>query len=376
LKLLNRTEPKTIVIVGGGLAGLVCANLLSQSAKVVLLEKKQYPSHRVCGEYISNETIPFLKRNGLYPNFLELPSIRQLWLTSVNGQKAEIDLGLGGFGISRFQLDHFLYQKAKEKGVAVFENCEATQITFQDELFEIETTNRKFTADVVIGSFGKRSRLDKTLQRNFIQKKSPYVGIKYHIRTQHPNHVIALHNFKDGYCGISNIEEGKSTLCYLTHRNNVRQFKSIAEMERQVLFKNPYLKKIFSESEFLYEKPETINEISFETKGPIGQHLLMSGDAAGMITPLCGNGMALAIHSAKVVSELVHQFLQGAINRSQLENQYAQQWRALFARRLWAGRQIQNLFGSEWASNLAVNLARYTPSIAQFLVKQTHGDEF
>jgi flavin-dependent dehydrogenase len=376
LKLLNRTEPKTIVIVGGGLAGLVCANLLSQSAKVVLLEKKQYPSHRVCGEYISNETIPFLKRNGLYPNFLELPSIRQLWLTSVNGQKAEIDLGLGGFGISRFQLDHFLYQKAKEKGVAVFENCEATQITFQDELFEIETTNRKFTADVVIGSFGKRSRLDKTLQRNFIQKKSPYVGIKYHIRTQHPNHVIALHNFKDGYCGISNIEEGKSTLCYLTHRNNVRQFKSIAEMERQVLFKNPYLKKIFSESEFLYEKPETINEISFETKGPIEQHLLMSGDAAGMITPLCGNGMALAIHSAKVVSELVHQFLQGAINRSQLENQYAQQWRALFAKRLWAGRQIQNLFGSEWASNIAVNLARYTPSIAQFLVKQTHGDEF
>jgi flavin-dependent dehydrogenase len=376
LKLLNRTEPKTIVIVGGGLAGLVCANLLSQSAKVVLLEKKQYPFHRVCGEYISNETIPFLKRNGLYPNFLELPSIRQLWLTSVNGQKAEIDLGLGGFGISRFQLDHFLYQKAKEKGVAVFENCEATQITFQDELFEIETTNRKFTADVVIGSFGKRSRLDKTLQRNFIQKKSPYVGIKYHIRTQHPNHVIALHNFKDGYCGISNIEEGKSTLCYLTHRNNVRQFKSIAEMERQVLFKNPYLKKIFSESEFLYEKPETINEISFETKGPIEQHLLMSGDAAGMITPLCGNGMALAIHSAKVVSELVHQFLQGAINRSQLENQYAQQWRALFAKRLWAGRQIQNLFGSEWASNIAVNLARYTPYIAQFLVKQTHGDEF
>jgi flavin-dependent dehydrogenase len=376
LKLLNRTEPKTIVIVGGGLAGLVCANLLSQSAKVVLLEKKQYPFHRVCGEYISNETIPFLKRNGLYPNFLELPSIRQLWLTSVNGQKAEIDLGLGGFGISRFQLDHFLYQKAREKGVAVFENCEATQITFQDELFEIETTNRKFTADVVIGSFGKRSRLDKTLQRNFIQKKSPYVGIKYHIRTQHPNHVIALHNFKDGYCGISNIEEGKSTLCYLTHRNNVRQFKSIAEMERQVLFKNPYLKKIFSESEFLYEKPETINEISFETKGPIEQHLLMSGDAAGMITPLCGNGMALAIHSAKVVSEMVHQFLQGAINRSQLENQYAQQWRALFAKRLWAGRQIQNLFGSEWASNIAVNLARYTPSIAQFLVKQTHGDEF
>ena len=31
----------------------------------------------------------------------------------------------------------------------------------------------------------------------------------------------------------------------------------------------------------------------------------MAGDAAGMITPLCGNGMAMAIHSAKILTDLI-----------------------------------------------------------------------
>ncbi|MFM7857390.1 MAG: NAD(P)/FAD-dependent oxidoreductase [Flammeovirgaceae bacterium] len=367
---------KRIVIVGGGLSGLVAANLLIKCAEIVIVEKKQYPFHRVCGEYISNETIPFLQQNGLLPDLTALPRVKKLWLTSINGRKAELDLDLGGFGISRYKLDHFLFEKAVQKGVRVFQNCEATSISFHKNRFFVTTTEKNFEADVVIGSFGKRSRLDKVMDRAFIEKKSPYVGVKYHIRTQHPNDVIALHNFKDGYCGISNIEEGKSTLCYLTHRSNLKQYKQIELMEREVLFKNPFLKKIFSTSEFLFDKPETINEISFETKSAVENHALMCGDAAGMITPLCGNGMALAIHSSKVASELVTHFIEGRITRTELEYSYTQNWNGLFAKRLWFGRQIQNLFGSNWASNLAVTLAQNATPIATWLVKQTHGKPF
>ena len=55
----------------------------------------------------------------------------------------------------------------------------------------------------------------------------------------------------------------------------------------------------------LFEKPEVINEITFEKQDPVSNHILMCGDAAGMITPLCGNGMAMAIHSAKILSGLI-----------------------------------------------------------------------
>ncbi|HEY5822929.1 MAG TPA: FAD-dependent oxidoreductase, partial [Cyclobacteriaceae bacterium] len=187
---------------------------------------------------------------------------------------------------------------------------------------------------------------------------------------------ISLHNFKDGYCGIINVEDGKTNLCYLTHRDNVKRFKNIPDMEQSVLYKNPFLKSIFTESEFLFEKPEVINEISFETKSPIENHMLMSGDAAGMITPLCGNGMAIAIHSAKILSELATSFCKAKITRTEMENAYKANWTSQFAIRLWAGRKIQNLFGDEWSSNFAVNLARHAKPVANYLVSQTHGNPF
>ena len=54
-------KPK-IIVIGGGLAGLTSAILLAKANfDITLIERKQYPFHRVCGEYISNEVLPFLK---------------------------------------------------------------------------------------------------------------------------------------------------------------------------------------------------------------------------------------------------------------------------------------------------------------------------
>jgi flavin-dependent dehydrogenase len=147
-------------------------------------------------------------------------------------------------------------------------------------------------------------------------------------------------------------------------------------MEEEVLFKNPFLKSIFENSQFLYPRPEVINEISFATKAAMDNHVLMIGDSAGMITPLCGNGMALAIHSAKIATELVSKYTGGKISREELEKRYVQQWKALFATRLWIGRQVQLLFGAEWTSNLAVNLMRNSAPLANLIVRSTHGKAF
>jgi menaquinone-9 beta-reductase len=260
--------------------------------------------------------------------------------------------------------------------VTVYENTETEDILFVDEHFIVKTSSQSFNSDLVIGSFGKRSKLDVSLRRDFIQKHSPYVGVKYHVKSNHPRDLIALHNFKNGYCGVAAIEDEKTNICYLTHRDNVKKFKGISEMEQSILYQNPFLKTIFTESEFLFGKPEVINEISFETKSPVENHILMAGDAAGMITPLCGNGMAIAIHSAKMVSELAVSFCREEIPRPILEKTYKANWNSQFATRLWAGRKIQNLFGAEWSSDFAVNLAHYAKPVANYLVSQTHGNPF
>jgi menaquinone-9 beta-reductase len=370
---------KEILIVGGGLAGLISSIHLNRAGmSCCVIEKKTYPFHRVCGEYISNEVLPYLRWLDCDPRELSPSDIRKFNLSAVNGRLASMPLDLGGFGISRYRLDEFLYQKAAAGGVQFHLNTECEQVNFEHNRFEAHTNGPVLNADVVVGSFGKRSRLDGYLHRQFFQKRSPYVGVKYHIRLKdYPANTIALHNFQEGYCGISRVEEDRINLCYLTHRDPLKKFGSIQRLEEAVLFQNPFLRKIFETAEFLFEKPETINEISFETKAPVEQHILMAGDAAGMITPLCGNGMALAIHSAKILSEHILRFCRDdSYSRAQMEVDYSRTWNQLFARRLWVGRQIQRLFGAVWTSNLAVTLAQSTPPIANFLMKKTHGEPF
>jgi flavin-dependent dehydrogenase len=285
-------------------------------------------------------------------------------------------LDLGGFGISRFAFDNFLYRIARNEGVEFQLNTEVNAINFSDDQFVLETTEDNFLAEIVIGAFGKRSKIDVQQNRNFIKKRSPYLGIKYHIRSNHPLDVIALHNFEGGYCGICNVEDGITNLCYLTRREQLKKFGDISEMERAILFQNPVIRRIFQESGFIFKKPEVINEISFETKGPVENHILIAGDAAGMITPVCGNGMAMAIHSGKMLAEHVTEYCAGRISRTILEQRYSKAWKNQFSTRLWVGRNVQRLFGRSFFSSLAVNMARSSKKLANFIISETHGKAF
>ena len=369
---------KRVIIIGGGLAGLISAIQLARGGIFCqVIEKRTYPFHRVCGEYISNEVTPFLKSCGLYPEEFSPPIISNFQLSSVSGKSETMPLDLGGFGISRYSFDHYLFERAKALEVEFILNDEVEEVQFSNNYFQVRTRRLELEADVVIGAFGKRSKIDYQLDRSFIGQRSPYVGVKYHIRSDHSNDLIALHNFSGGYCGISNIEDGKTTLCYLSHRSNLRAHGSISDMEEKVLFRNPLLRSIFSNSEFLFKKPEVINEISFATKSPIENHILMAGDAAGMIAPLCGNGMAMAIRSGKILSELIIKYLSPEnFKREELERSYVEIWNRNFSVHLWRGRQIQRLFGNVFSSNIAVNLCLHVKPLANVIMRSTHGHPF
>lgn len=364
-----------VIIVGGGLGGLVSSILLARNGlKVTLIEKKSYPFHKVCGEYISNEVRPFLESIGLNINELGVKSIENFRFTSTSGKILETKLDLGGFGISRYKIDNALYHLAKSAGVNFILEKSVENIVFENDEFEVQLSDSQMlNSKIVIGSYGKRTKLDATLNRTFLQKKSPYIGVKYHIKTDFPQNLIALHNFQDGYCGISAIEEDKYCLCYLSSRSNLKKYGTIAGMEKNVLMQNPHLKQIFENSEFIYDKPLVINEISFAKKTPIENHILMVGDTAGLITPLCGNGMAMAIHSAKIASGLIIRQVNEGFSRNELEKFYTQQWKNAFENRLWVGRTVQNLFGDKWLSEVAaIGFRIFKPALG-LVIKSTHG---
>jgi len=370
-----------VLVLGGGLAGLAVAlDLAGRGHCVAVVERRRYPFHRVCGEYVSNEVLPYLRRLGADPAALAPAAIRRFGLSSPAGRMLTSPLDLGGFGVSRYQLDDFLYQKAVAQGVE-FIFATVADVAFDAAAGQHHVAladGRQLTAALVLGTYGKRSALDRQLGRPFFSQRSPYLGVKHHLRLPgFARDVIELHNFRDGYAGVSAIEGDKLCFCYLTTRANLKAAGgSIAALESEVLARNPRVANILGHAERLYAQPEVINEISFAPKLPVEQHLLMVGDAAGLITPLCGNGMAMALHGAALAAPLADRFLRGELARPALEAAYAHAWRQQFGARLRVGRAVQRLFGGPILSELVVSGLRHWPAAVRTLMRQTHGSEF
>lgn len=378
---MNRETQYDIGIAGGGLAGLTAAiQLRKRSYTVILFEKNKYPFHRVCGEYISNESRNYLIDCGIDIHSMNLPQISKLQVSAPNGKLLKADLDLGGFGISRFTLDNLLYEEAKRLGVVIFENLKADDIWVYNDFYKIPTVNGIYKVKIALGSFGKRSNLDVRWRRDFLSQKpnalNNYIGVKYHIKTNHPEDTIILHNFEGGYCGMSKIEADKYCLCYLTTAANLQQHGSIASMEQNVLIKNPYLKNIFRNSEFLFDKPVSISQISFDKKELVHNNIPLVGDASGMITPLCGNGMSMAMHGSNLLCDAIDNYLQQRISLKEMLALYETKWKENFESRLKVGRLIQKQFGKAWQTNLFISIMKTSPRLTHEIIKKTHGKEF
>lgn len=364
-----------VIIIGGGLAGLVSAiHLRKYHIEVLLIEKNSYPKHKVCGEYISNEVLPYLKSLGFNPFDFDAKAIQNFELTTTYNKKITAKLPLGGFGISRYVLDFQLYKLALKNGVKFIQDT-VTDINFSDNQFNTTTkTNGDFISEITIGAFGKRANLDIKLDRAFIKKQSPYLAVKTHAKVDFQQDLVALHNFKGGYCGVSMVEHDVVNLCYITNFKRFKKHKDIDAFQEQVVFKNKVLKHIFEKAEMCFEQPLTISQISFETKNPIEKHIIMCGDTAGMIHPLCGNGMAMAIRSAQMASLVIIDYLHKKISgRSEMEKQYSKRWNNAFKIRLKAGHLISFLFRQEWLSPVLLRILSLFPQALPAIIKRTHG---
>jgi hypothetical protein len=362
-----------IAILGGGLAGLTAAiHLKKEGFKVIVIEKNSYPKHKVCGEYISNEVWEYLNNMGVNLESLQPAKIDTLHFSLKSGKEIEMQLPLGGFGISRYSLDFYLFNLAQELGVIVNQDT-VQEVVYEAETCKIYTKNATIIAKVALGAFGKRSNLDMQLDRNFIKKKSNWIGIKAHYTVPFPKNIVGLYHFDGGYCGVSHVENNVVNICYLANYKEFKKYKDIEEFQENSMKQNHQLKIIFDNATLVIEKPLSISQISFNKKETVSNHILMIGDTAGLIHPLCGNGMAMAIHSAKLAAEEVTKFLNNLINRNQLEENYTKNWNNNFKTRLAFGRILSSIIKNEKIAAVALGITIKFPIILRYIISKTHG---
>jgi menaquinone-9 beta-reductase len=367
---------KDLAIIGGGLAGLT-AGLIAQRMEhsVVLFEKKGYPFHKVCGEYLSLESEPILRWLGLPIDEWKLPLLTQFRITHPSGQEFKAPLPLGGIGISRFTLDHFLQAKLIEEGGTVLDNTRVTSVSNPGNTHHIITDHPEFPeqeARIVFTAAG-RNRPSFPALHETAQSGRRYVGVKLHVSGEIPTNQIELHHFPGGYCGISAIENGGYCLCYLIEESLIKTCRgNLEETEQQYLHQNPTLKRYFTHFPKLTERVSTAG-VFFTARNVHADGMLFLGDSAGMIPPLAGNGMSMAIHSAVLATNLAHRHLTGHLDRNELGMRYEYEWNKAFSGRLRMARTLQSIMEKPGMTAFSMAAFRAFPGLFRLAVSQTHG---
>jgi len=360
-----------IIIVGGGLSGLWSAIELGGSHKVLLLDPDSYPRHKMCGEYLSAEILPLLESKGIDLNQLTEVQINEFQISLKDGRCMKSRLPLGGFGISRYHLDQELFKRASQQCTILQERV--VEIYDDQEVQEVITNKNNYSCKQVIIATGKRSQLDRQLKREFMKTKSEWLAVKMHYEFDFPKDKVELHNFDGGYAGLSQVESGAVNLCYLTSYRSFKQYKDVELFQEKVLCKNPHLNEFFKNARPLWDKPITISQISFGSKKQGKHQLLFVGDSAGLIHPLCGNGMAMAIHSASIASKTVSAFMEDQISRKQMIKRYNKQWHSFFRSRMLMGRWMQAILIHPGLTRVMYAVLLRLPFLLPRIINKTHG---
>jgi flavin-dependent dehydrogenase len=166
-------------------------------------------------------------------------------------------------------------------------------------------------------------------------------------------------------------------LCYLSTSKNLQESNNdIKKMEESILYKNPFLKKYFTDSEFLFDAPLVISNVSFQKKNIYKNSFFLAGDAAGSITPLCGNGMSMAMRASKILAQLLSHYFNKAITKQELIKEYDKVWTENFNTRIKSGYYLQHLFGKKHTTHYTLKVLDKLPLLTKKIIALTHGQPF
>ncbi len=311
-----------VVIVGAGPAGAACAIRLGGSGlKVALLDKAIFPRDKTCGDALSVDVINQLAMlsDKLATDFTflanKIPSYG-VKIFSPDHQCVDIpfvhkNVKSCGFISPRLDFDNFLFQHVKEyPNISIFENCAVEKITQHASKNSIHTKSSIFECDIVIGADGAHSVVSRNVGDIKVDKKHHSAGLRIYyegVTSFHEEGFIELHFFKEilpGYLWIFPLADNKANVGIGMLSSVVAKQKvDLKKVLQKLINTHPNLKERFKDATPL----ETIKgyglPLGSKKRNISGERFLLTGDAAALIDPFSGEGIANAIRSGRVAAD-------------------------------------------------------------------------
>jgi len=372
-----------VIVIGGGPAGSSAAIALANGGmKVAILEKRVFPRDVLCGEFLSHEVIRAIRHFGLSDQFFSLRPNRITGFSfAANRTIPSVHpLGFEAWSLKRSLFDEMLLKKAEASGATIMQPAEVVSIFRRRNDFEAvcrrETGRFSLSATYVIAAYGRRDRLDRFLKRDFVSHRSGMHAVQYHLDrsafTEFPGDDVRLYATEGVYCGINRVSEQQATVCFLTASG--RQGHHPNDALSLLFQRNASFRELFRVN--LPEVVRTLpprgaGNIFFGRKEIIENGIFMVGDAAGVIAPLAGDGIAMAIESGHKLASLLLRARQHSLTREQTEELYKTQWRTAFRKRLLLASSLQRLAMKSLTGNLGTRFLSTFPRAAAEMARWT-----
>lgn len=375
-----------VIIIGGGPAGSMTALYLSKYGfNTCIIEKKKFPREVLCGEFLSGEVSKTLKELNLFESFLSVKPVKISKFKFINEKGTEIssEFDFPAYALKRSLFDHFLLKSAVNSGVKVYQPAEVKIIRREDDKFlvQINVSDDQeiiINSDYVIAAYGKQNILDKKLNRSFVGSETELKAIKFNIPNtcinNFPEDEIRIYTGEGIYCGLNRVSEQETTLCFIEKKINGGQ--SPRNRMLNLITTNRSFGKLFGKDfeKLLYEFPVYgTGNIFFGKKTIVENGMFMVGDAAGVIAPLTGDGVGMAVQSAKLISSLLAEQKNREYTRKELEDIYLSEWNKLFLNRIRIAIFIQKLIITKMMNNFSFMLVKSFPFVLPKLIRATRG---
>ena len=371
-----------LLVIGGGPAGTSAAIAAARrGARVLLLEGGRFPRHKVCGEFISPESLELLR------SLLTTPAAQRVLADAPVIGRARIFIGSrilearivpAAASLARYTLDELLWRAAEESRAICHQQIEVSAVRCGDE-FVVKTHAGDFIARSVINASGRWSRIrsqgsansDASVTRS---GKPRWLGIKAHYREiesgapQQPGTASTdLYIFSGGYCGVQPVvgDDGAPRLnvCAMCRADVATTLEQVMRLHPQLAQRTrnwtPAMEAVTT-SPLIFRQPEPLAEGSFQV-----------GDAAGFIDPFVGDGIAIALRSGAMAGDLVGRVAAGEISREDAVTEYEARYRKNFRPAFHNARRLRRLMELPGGLRAPVLQALRLPGAAEFVVRKT-----
>jgi flavin-dependent dehydrogenase len=300
-----------VLILGGGVAGCAASIALARKGRqVTLIEREPTPRHKVCGEFLSGEALEDLSLLGIDVASLGAVSIDKVRLAAAR-RAAEAPLPFSAASLTRKSLDTALIAAAIAAGVCVEQGRSVQALARSAPNMWRATLDDCTTreASTVFLATGKHDL------RGYPRPEDPerWVAFKMYFRLAPAQaaelaHASELMLYPGGYGGIQPVEGGIANLCcvvqqrYLAREGN-RWENFLAKMQQEC----PHLAMRLAGAEPLLAKPIAITHIPYGyLRSTTESGLYCIGDQAAVIPSFTGDGISIALHTARCAAAAYH----------------------------------------------------------------------